>query len=67
MTPPLIRALDLPDHWSAEQALAVFELIDLLRDQLWACYGPAIQRALREDQRHSASTSPPQALDDPPF
>jgi hypothetical protein len=67
MTPPPIRRLDLPDHWSAEQALAVFEFIDLLRDHIWACYGPAIQHALCEDQRSSASTSSPQAPDDPPF
>jgi len=67
MTPPLIRPLDLPDHWTPDQALAVFEFIDLLRDQLWACYGSAIQHALREDQRSSASTSPPQELDDSPF
>lgn len=67
MTAPLIRPLDLPEHWSPEQALAVFEFIELLRDQLWASYGSAIQHALREDQRCSASTSLPRALDDPPF
>lgn len=67
MTPPLTRPLALPDHWSADQALAVFEFIELLRDQIWASYGPAIQCALREDQRSSAATSSPQALDDPPF
>ncbi len=41
----------LPDSWSPEQALAAFELIDLIRDQLWAVYGPDIQRALRDDQQ----------------
>lgn len=66
MTPLLIRPLDLPDHWTPDQALAVFEFIDLLRDPIWDAYGPAIQHALREDQRSSTSTSPPQALDDSP-
>ena len=39
--------IELPAHWTPEQALAVFELIDLLRDQLWGAYGSAIQHALR--------------------
>jgi hypothetical protein len=44
--------LTLPDSWSPEQALAAFELLNLLRDHLWAAYGPAIQQALRDDQQH---------------
>ena len=43
------RPITLPDAWSADQALAAFELIDLIRDHLWADYGSAIQQALRED------------------
>jgi hypothetical protein len=46
-------------HWSPEQALAIFEFIDELRDQLWQAYGSQIQRALREQQ----STMPPTSLD----
>ena len=38
----------LPSHWSPRQALAVFECIELIRDQLWLAYGPDIQRAWRE-------------------
>ena len=44
------RLVELPAHWTPEQALAVFEVIDMLRDQLWTAYGPEIQRALREDR-----------------
>ena len=44
------RFVELPAHWTPEQALAVFEVIDMLRDQLWTAYGPEIQRALREDR-----------------
>ena len=44
------RCIELPAHWTPEQALAVFEAVDLLRDQLWAAYGPEIQRALRDDR-----------------
>lgn len=53
----------IPDHWTPDQALAVFELIDLLRDQIWLAYGPAIQRASREDRlpndNNIAQTDPP--------
>ena len=40
-------AFTLPSHWSPEQALAVFECLELLREQLWLAYGPDIQRAWR--------------------
>ncbi len=45
------QPLHLPDHWTPAQALAAFEMIDQLRDQLWLAYGPAIQRALRADRK----------------
>jgi hypothetical protein len=59
--PELARCIELPTHWTPEQALAVFEVIDLLRDRLWAAYGPEIQRALREDrvtQQHCLPLDP---------
>jgi hypothetical protein len=39
--------LEISDHWNPEIALAVFELIEDLRDQVWSRYGPAIQDELR--------------------
>jgi hypothetical protein len=39
--------LEIPDHWTPETALAVFELINDLRDQIWARYATAIQDELR--------------------
>ena len=52
------RAPLLPDHWSAQQALAAFELIELLRDQLWQQYRGSIQRALRADRKTRADHAP---------
>ena len=49
MNRPPPNPLYLPEHWTPEQALAVFELIDLLRELLWAIYGPDIQQAMRDD------------------
>ena len=39
--------LDIPDHWTPETALAVFELINDLRDQIWSRYATDIQDELR--------------------
>lgn len=41
--------LPLPEYWTPEQALAAFELLDLLRDRLWSLYGSDIQQAWRDD------------------
>lgn len=52
MTPPRPPGLQptlltIPDHWTPETALAVFALIDDLRDQIWSKHGAAIQDELR--------------------
>ncbi|MCA3136195.1 MAG: hypothetical protein ING70_14760 [Rhodocyclaceae bacterium] len=51
MNPPKLTGIALPRHWSPEQALAAYELTELLREQLWLLYGPDIQKALRRQQR----------------
>ena len=38
----------IPRHWTPEQALAVFECLQLLREALWEAYGPEVQQAWRE-------------------
>ncbi len=48
----------------AQQLLAVFEIIDLMRDQIWLAFGPAIRRALREDRLPNNNDI---AQIDPPF
>lgn len=62
------HTITLPDYWSPDQALAVLELIDLIRDQLGAAYGAAMHKALRDDLQQ---TDPRQLLinldDDVPF
>ena len=39
--------LEIPDHWTPETALAVFELINDIRDLIWSRYAIDIQDALR--------------------
>lgn len=54
---------ELPTHWTAAQALAVFEVLDELRDLVVDGYARKIQQAARLD--HTVSTpSPPANMDD---
>ena len=35
-------------HWTPEQALAVFECLQAMREALWLAYGPQLQQAWRD-------------------
>ena len=52
-TPPAATVL-IPAAWTPEQALAVFELLDELRDRLWAVHGCQIQDLLQQEQGFAA-------------
>jgi hypothetical protein len=56
---PPVR-LTIPDYWTPDAALAVFELIDDLRDQIWRRYGLAIQDELHRqtDLDHIDAAAP---------
>jgi hypothetical protein len=60
---PLTIALHIPTYWTPEQAFAVFELIDKLRDTIWQCYGLQIQ----DEYRDQLQPSPVDRTDNPPF
>ena len=55
--------LFIDPNWSADQALAVIELLDDLRDRIWAHYELTLKTRCREDRitRNKLSVS------DPPF
>jgi hypothetical protein len=53
------KPITLPTHWSPEQAAAVFEMLDELREHIWARYGLQIQQVLRDER----STGIPAAHD----
>jgi hypothetical protein len=57
-------AFTVPDDWTPEQALAVFELLDDLREVIGARYLSDMQRVLREDRRQREL---PFNEHDPPF
>ena len=33
-----MTSVQIPDHWSPEQALAVWELLDAVTRRVWECY-----------------------------
>ena len=55
----------LPSHWSPKQALAVFECLEMLQDQLWLAYAADIQRAWRAQL--VPDRAPPDLDPDSPF
>ncbi len=54
---------ELPSHWTAAQALAVFEVLDDLRDLVVEGYPKKIQQAARLD-RCVTTPSPPTNIAD---
>lgn len=65
--PPSARGVVrlIPMHWTPEQALAVFECLQLLRQALWEAYGPEVQQAWREQLMPDGP--PPEFDPDEPF
>ncbi len=59
----------LPATWSPEQALAVIELLDDLRERLWQHYDIALHELIREQYGDAPDTDDqhPLPIDDPPF
>ena len=50
-------SITLPTHWSPEQAVAVFEILDELREHAWARHGLQIQQVLRDERSTAAPTA----------
>ena len=46
--------VEIPATWTPEQALAVFELLDEIKEKIWALYSCRLQDLLQEQQASSA-------------
>lgn len=58
----------IQDNWTPEQALAVVELLDDLREMIWNHYQLPLHELLREQQRpDTTSDSCSTEKTDPPF
>ena len=68
MTRSDLRVLfEIPDHWTPEQALAVYELLDGLREIILSRYQAQIIDAFREECAHSAPSEPSNPSSDRDF
>jgi hypothetical protein len=59
--------LQIPAYWTPEQAFAVFELVNDLREAIWRCYAPQLQEEYRDHFQNHAAEQGPSDPDDPPF
>ena len=61
--------LPLPDHWTPEQALIVYELLNDLAEAIWKRYEiPLIELLTSDLDQNNASPHDPLDFDDPiPF
>ena len=57
--------IDIPRTWTPEQALALFELIDDLREKVWLLYADQMQALLREQRQCGAAGKNYDASDEP--
>ena len=65
---PPAAAVLIPASWTPEQALAVFELLDELRDRVWAIHGCHIQGLVQQEQGLVArNLRPSEPNSDPSF
>ena len=59
--------VEISRFWSSEEALAVFELIDDLRNKIWALYSDQLQALLCEQCTDPRADDRDDAIDTLPF
>jgi hypothetical protein len=64
---PLTINFKIPAYWTPEQALAVFELLDDLRDQIGAHYSVQLFELSREQHLHARTDQDDRKVDDHSF
>ena len=64
---PLTIPLNIPAYWTPEQAFAVVELLDDLRDRIWAHYSTQLLDQYREQYSTTDSDHTDDTTDNPSF
>lgn len=64
---PLTVPLGVPTYWSSDEALAIFEFIDEMRDLIANIYGPKLTEAAREQYQSPPADPLIISDDDLPF
>ena len=57
---------DIPQHWSPDQALAVYELLETLAQSVWETYQTPLVELIQSqlDQQPPTDSGPPVRADD---
>jgi hypothetical protein len=58
-----IRLTQLATHWEPDEALAMIQLLDQLKERLWSVYGEEIIRQEYASQKHRKLDEEQLALD----
>jgi hypothetical protein len=58
------QSLIVPAYWTPEEALAVFELIDDLRDRIWSIYQINLRDLIQQQCQPAPPGNPIQSDDD---
>lgn len=64
---PLTISLQIPTYWTPEQAIAVFELIDDLRNAIWQCYEMQLVDQFRDQLKPAVVNRTEKEPEDPIF
>jgi hypothetical protein len=64
---PLTINFEIPAYWTPEQALAVFELLDDLREQIGAHYSVQLFEISRQQNLHATTDDADTEVDDQSF
>lgn len=64
---PITISLQIPTYWTPQQAFAVFELIDDLRDVIWQCYNIQLIDEFRDQLKPDLVNCSDKEPDDPIF
>jgi len=64
---PLTISLQIPTYWTPDQAFAVFELIDDLRDAIWQYYEMQLIDEFSDQLKSAVVNCTEKEPDDPPF
>ena len=64
---PLTVPFGIPTYWSPEEALAIFEFVDEMRDLIVAVYGPRLSEAACQNRNASTDSANVIPDDELPF
>jgi hypothetical protein len=58
-----VRIIEIPEYWTPEQALAVWELLNEIADRIWARYEMPLVEMIRADLEHEDQDNQPDLFD----